>query len=159
MAKICAQCGTKMGMMDGTELEGLKVCNNCKDTVRAQLQKRKEILESGSAERMIAVTTPEIEGCNVNQYLGIVSGRAVLGVNFLRDMFASVRDFWGGRSRSLQREFARAENTAIREAKVEAAVLGGDAVLDVSVDYETIDTGNGGYMIMVVATGTVVATT
>ena len=34
----------------------------------------------------------------VSEYLGVVSGEAVIGANLFRDMFASVRDVVGGRA-------------------------------------------------------------
>ncbi|MBP8260653.1 MAG: heavy metal-binding domain-containing protein, partial [Verrucomicrobia bacterium] len=49
---------------------------------------------------MISTTTPTIEGRSIQQYLGIVTGEAVVGANIFRDMFAAVRDIVGGRSSS-----------------------------------------------------------
>jgi uncharacterized protein YbjQ (UPF0145 family) len=50
------------------------------------------------ASDMIITTTPQIEGRRIVAYHGIVSGEAILGANFVRDFFASVRDIVGGRS-------------------------------------------------------------
>ena len=49
---------------------------------------------------MILTTTPSVEGRVILDYLGIVFGEVVSGVDFVRDMAASFRDIFGGRSRS-----------------------------------------------------------
>ena len=47
---------------------------------------------------MLITTTPNIEGKRIKQYLGIVTGEAVVGANLFRDLFAGIRDIVGGRS-------------------------------------------------------------
>ena len=47
---------------------------------------------------MLLTTTPTIEGRPVVQYLGIVTSESIIGANFVRDFFASIRDVNGGRS-------------------------------------------------------------
>ncbi len=46
---------------------------------------------------MLTVTTDQIEGRRIVEYLGIVSGDAIVGANMFRDFFASIRDVVGGR--------------------------------------------------------------
>ena len=41
---------------------------------------------------MILTTTSNIEGHRITEYLGVVTGEAVLGTNLFRDFFAKVRD-------------------------------------------------------------------
>lgn len=52
---------------------------------------------------MIISTTHTIEGRQITAYLDIVSAESVQGVNVIRDMFAGMRDFFGGRSQTLER--------------------------------------------------------
>ncbi|MEG2910450.1 MAG: heavy metal-binding domain-containing protein, partial [Pseudomonas sp.] len=52
---------------------------------------------------MIISTTHAIEGRQITAYLDIVSAESVQGVNVIRDMFAGMRDFFGGRSQTLER--------------------------------------------------------
>ncbi len=47
---------------------------------------------------MLVTTTPSIEGRKVKTYFGIVSGEAIMGANVFKDMFAGIRDIFGGRS-------------------------------------------------------------
>ena len=105
---------------------------------------------------MLVVTTPSLEGRAISQYLGIVSGEAILGANIFRDLFAGIRDIVGGRSAAYEEELRKAKNIALEEMQEEAAGLGGNAVVGVDLDYETITMGSGGGMLMVSASGTAV---
>jgi uncharacterized protein YbjQ (UPF0145 family) len=103
---------------------------------------------------MLVVTTPAIEGKHVIQYFGVVSGEAILGANIFQDFFAGIRDIVGGRSAAYERELKKAKDIAIAEMVQQAQSLGGNAVLGVDLDYETI--GANGSMLMVSASGTAV---
>lgn len=105
---------------------------------------------------MLVLTTPNIEGKKIVQYLGLVSGEAILGANIFKDLFASIRDIVGGRSAAYEKELRQAKEIAIQEMKEQARVLGGNAVVAVDLDYETIGIGSGGNMLMVSASGTAV---
>jgi uncharacterized protein YbjQ (UPF0145 family) len=108
------------------------------------------------AATMLIVTTPQVEGHPVRQYLGIVSGEAILGANIFRDLFAGIRDIVGGRSAAYEEELRKAKQIALDEMAQQARDLGADAVLAVDLDYETIQVGSGGGMLMVSASGTAV---
>ena len=103
---------------------------------------------------MIVTTTPDVEGRPVSQYLGLVSGEAILGANVFRDFFASVRDVVGGRSGAYERVLKNARDQALEELVDEAKSRGADAVVGVDLDYEVI--GKDGSMLMVSASGTAV---
>lgn len=105
---------------------------------------------------MIIVTTPSMEGRRIKQYLGLVSGDAILGANIFRDLFAGIRDIVGGRSAAYEKELRNAKRIALVEMIDEATELGGNAIVGVDLDYETIEVGGGGGMLMVSATGTAV---
>jgi len=106
---------------------------------------------------MIILTTPNIEGKKIVKYLGLVSGEAILGANIFKDLFASIRDIVGGRSAAYEKELRKAKDIAIQEMQEQAKALGGNAVIAVDLDYETIGIGQGGNMLMVSASGTAVA--
>ena len=105
-------------------------------------------------KRMIVTTTPSVEGQPVAEYLGIVSGEAIMGANMFKDMFAGIRDIVGGRSGAYEEELRRAKDIALREMQENAAHMGADAILGVDLDYETV--GANGSMLMVTASGTAV---
>lgn len=103
---------------------------------------------------MIVTTTPHIDGRQVREYLGIVSGETIIGANIFRDFFASIRDIVGGRSASYEEVLRQAKDAALQEMQENAAALGADAVIGVDLDYETV--GERGSMLMVTAAGTAV---
>lgn len=104
---------------------------------------------------MIVTTTDGIAGRSITDYLGIVTGEAVLGTNIFRDFFAGIRDIVGGRSGSYEKELRKARDTALAEMADEAKALGADAVIAVDLDYEHIGSGDRS-MLMVSANGTAV---
>ncbi|MCB1424520.1 MAG: heavy metal-binding domain-containing protein [Zhengella sp.] len=105
---------------------------------------------------MITTTTNSIEGRQIVEYRGIVTGEAILGTNIFRDFFAGIRDIVGGRSGSYERVLRDARETAIRELEDEAERIGANAVIGIDIDYENISTGSSGSMLMVSASGTAV---
>lgn len=103
---------------------------------------------------MILTTTPTVEGKPARDYLGIVTGEAILGANVVKDFFAGVRDIVGGRSGAYEKELRRAREIALAELEDEAQRLGATAVVGIDLDYETV--GSGGSMMMVSASGTAI---
>lgn len=103
---------------------------------------------------MILTTTPTIEGHNIKEYKGVVFGEVVAGVNFLRDIAASIRNFVGGRSGSYEDELINARQNAMNEMADRAARMGANAVVGIDIDYEVLGADNG--MLMVTASGTAV---
>jgi uncharacterized protein YbjQ (UPF0145 family) len=101
---------------------------------------------------MIVTTTPGIEGRSVTSYLGVVTAQGVLGVNVFRDVAASMRNIFGGRSQSYENELASGVDGSLRELQQQAERLGADAVVGVDIDYESV----GDAMLMISASGTAV---
>ena len=92
---------------------------------------------------MIVSTTTAIDNRPVSEYVGVVTGEAILGANVFRDLFAGLRDIVGGRSAGYERSLRQARETAIEEMVAEAEQLGAEAVIGVDVDYESIQLGQG----------------
>jgi uncharacterized protein YbjQ (UPF0145 family) len=105
---------------------------------------------------MIITTTPTIEGKQIRDYRGIVTGEAIMGANIFRDLFAGVRDIVGGRSASYEQELRKAREVAMAELAANAQQLGANAVVGVDLDYEVLGQSNG--MLMVSVSGTAVIT-
>jgi uncharacterized protein YbjQ (UPF0145 family) len=103
---------------------------------------------------MILTTTPTVEGKPAREYLGIVTGEAIVGANIFKDIMAAVRDVVGGRSEAYERALRGARQDALREMAEHAASLDADGVLGVDLDYEVL--GKTGGMLMVTAAGTAV---
>jgi uncharacterized protein YbjQ (UPF0145 family) len=100
---------------------------------------------------MILTTTPSVEGYQIAEYKGIVTGEAILGANIFRDLFAGITDIIGGRSGAYEKELARARETALAELEGQAVSRGANAVVGIDLDYEVINN-----MLMVSASGTAV---
>lgn len=105
---------------------------------------------------MLITTTTSIEGRQIKEYLGVIAGEAVLGVNIFKDMFAGIRDIIGGRSASYEKELEKGRQTAIEDISAKARELGADAIVGVDIDYEVLGSGTGN-MLMVSVSGTAVS--
>lgn len=103
---------------------------------------------------MILTTTPSLDGHRIQDYLGIVTGEAIIGANIVKDFLAGIRDIVGGRSGAYEEALRRAREEALREMAAEASARGAAAVVGVDLDYEVLGSGNG--MLMVTVSGTAV---
>ena len=103
---------------------------------------------------MIVTTTPQIEGCTIREYKGVVTGETIIGANFIKDIGASLRDFFGGRSASYEKVLRQAKDTSMQEMMERAQAMGANAIVGIDIDYETIGEGNS--MLMVATSGTAV---
>ncbi|CDO59664.1 PlcB, ORFX, ORFP, ORFB, ORFA, ldh gene [Candidatus Phaeomarinobacter ectocarpi] len=103
---------------------------------------------------MLVTTTNSIEGRRITEYKGLVAGEAVTGANVVRDIFAGLRDFFGGRSGSYEKVFRSSREAAIEDMVANAQAMGANAVLGVDIDYESV--GAKGSILMATACGTAV---
>lgn len=95
-----------------------------------------------------------IQGREITQYFGIVSGETIIGANLFKDFFAGIRDIVGGRASSYESVLREAKESALQEMSDQAARMGANAVIGIDLDYETV--GANGSMLMVTAAGTAV---
>jgi len=100
---------------------------------------------------MIITTTPSVEGYQITEYKGIVTGEVIMGANIVRDIFAGITDIVGGRSGAYETKLADAREAALAEIEQRARQKGANAVVGVDLDYEVINN-----MLMVSASGTAV---
>ena len=103
---------------------------------------------------MIISTTHSIEGKRIIEYKGVVFGEVIIGINAFKDLFASVRNIVGGRSKSYEEELIKARTNAMKEMQERAEQFGANAVVGVDIDYQVLGADNG--MMMVIASGTAV---
>ena len=101
---------------------------------------------------MLIVTSDQIEGRRIAEYLGIVSGDAIVGANMFRDLFARVRDVVGGRAGAYEKALRGAKEAALEDIAEEVAERGANAIIGVVLDYESV----GESMLMVSVNGTAV---
>jgi uncharacterized protein YbjQ (UPF0145 family) len=71
---------------------------------------------------MLMTTTNTLQGREISDYRGIVTGEAILGANIFKDLFAGIRDIVGGRSGAYEEELQRARQIAMDEMQTHARV-------------------------------------
>ena len=103
---------------------------------------------------MIVTTTYNVEGRQISEYIRVVAGETVSGINMSRDLAAGFRNIVGGRSQAYEEEMINARENALAEMVQRAIELGAEGVVGVDIDYVTMGSDNG--MMMVSATGTAV---
>jgi uncharacterized protein YbjQ (UPF0145 family) len=103
---------------------------------------------------MILTTTPQIEGYQIREYKGVVTGETIIGANILKDFMAGIRDIVGGRSAGYEKVLREAKDSSLREMMERAQQMGANAIVGIDIDYETI--GGSGSMLMVATSGTAV---
>ena len=104
---------------------------------------------------MIIATTNYVPGMEVAEYKGLATGEVVAGINFLKDLGAGLRNFFGGRSQGYEDEIIQARAEALKELEARASAMGANAVIGVRIDFDPIG-GDGNNMLLVTVTGTAV---
>jgi len=106
-------------------------------------------------DRPLITTTETIQGKIIEEYLGIVSGHAVLGMNAFTDLIGGFRDFVGGRSETLESYFLDAREMALDEMSDEALEYGANAIVAVRFNDVSME-GKNRQMALVSVHGTAV---
>lgn len=101
---------------------------------------------------MIVSTTSMLEGYEVREYLGVVTGEVVMGTNAIRDFFAGLSDVFGGRSSSYEKSLSKGVNNVVAELKSRACEMGANAVIGVQHSMSSVGEG----LMMIVIMGTAV---
>jgi len=128
------------------------------DAARQRARQEAEETEDALNTAMLNVTVTtahQLEGWKVNRTIDVVTAECVFGMNLFRDFFASVSDVFGGRNKSSQKVLKDARTTCLNELRREAALLGGNAIIAVDLDYNEFS-GAGKSMLFLVASGTAV---
>lgn len=102
---------------------------------------------------MILTTTEKVEGKEISEYLGLVFGETVNGINFVKDFGAGLRNFVGGRSKGYEEEMINSRNDCMNEMIRRAKEIQADGIVGIKFDFESMGQGN---MILVNVTGTAV---
>ena len=105
------------------------------------------------AKDIILTTESVLSGYDVVQRIEIISAECVFGMNMFRDMFAGIRDIFGGRSAASQKVLRDSRRVCLTELRREALLSGANAVIAVDLNYNEIS-GDGKSMLFLVATGT-----
>lgn len=169
----CKACGQRLDVLDDELGRCLDCANankpvsnqsNITDSVRHQrhaetdlerFQARRSFeREKIAALNAIVLTTETAPNLNITKRIEIVTAECAFGMNIFKDLFASVRDIVGGRSKSVQNTLRDARRTTLYELKKEAYEVGANAVVGVDLDY--VELSASGSMVLLVASGTAV---
>ena len=90
---------------------------------------------------MIISTTPNIDGKQITQVLGIARGNTVRSRNAARDIFAALKNVVGGEIEEYTKLQAQAREQAISRMKNDAKSLGADAIINVRITTSMIMQG------------------
>jgi uncharacterized protein YbjQ (UPF0145 family) len=150
----CGQCGQEFRFFEVRN----GVCQTCAAKaarLEERIEQEKRDQEFEIRRKKMIITTEMSVGLPVYERIGIVGAQCALGVNMFKDIFISGRDFWGGRSDTIQTEIELGRKTVIEELITAAAKAEADAVIAVSINFSEFS-GGGGRMIFIAATGTAV---
>ena len=107
------------------------------------------------ASEVIVTTAPFIDGRSVNQTLDVITAERIMGIDVLSEWLLGFTDDMGGSSRNTESILRNSRIECINQLKIEAASLGANAVIGVSLDYSEFS-GKGKSMLFLVASGTAV---
>ena len=81
---------------------------------------------------MILTTTPNIDGYQIREYKGVVTGETIIGANILKDFMAGIRDIVGGRANAYEKVLREAKDTSMMEMIQRAQAMGASSMLMVA---------------------------
>lgn len=150
MCKGCGEVFNANDMVDGY----------CKDCASIDIEKVNKLKNLTSEEKQkikskVFVTTESVIDLPIEARMMIVSAQRVYGLNIIKDIFGAIRDIVGGRVNSIETAINSATNEILQEFKEKAFSVGGDAVISLKIEH-TYNNANGGSILSVFATGTVV---
>ncbi len=143
---------------NGTKSSGY--CNKCGDELfhtslsklRSDIRKLRHHL-ANSEQSMPIVTIHNPLGWEY-EVLGLVTAQSVTGTGIFSEVSMSVSDLLGKESESMSSKMKDAENICLARLRHEATVMGGNAVVGLSLTYAEMGSLRG--MIMICCTGTAV---
>ena len=104
---------------------------------------------------MLILTTPTIDGKEITEYHGLITGESLMGANVYKDLFSGVRDVVGGRTSAYEEELGKARQLALDSIKKKAEDLGANAIIGIRIIYHNLG-GTMGNTILINVAGTAV---
>jgi uncharacterized protein YbjQ (UPF0145 family) len=147
----CELCENTFEVAWGSPLAHCRTCNESEHEANATPAQKLE----AEIEIIPLTTTLDFPEHEIERTLEIITAECVFGMNLFRDMFAGIRDIFGGRSSAAQKVLKDSRLTCLYELKKEAYEIGADGVIGVDLDYSEFS-GGGKSMLFLVASGTAV---
>jgi len=89
-------------------------------------------------EQNIFLSTVGVDEWVKYETIWFVSSEVIIWANFVKDIFASITDFFGGRSNKYERSLVEAKNNALDELISKAINNWGNGIIWIKMDYEAI---------------------
>lgn len=105
--------------------------------------------------KYLITTSNSIEGKEIEEYIGIISDRIVVGAGWFSELFAGFTDVFGGRSAKFEDRIDELNNQMMESLIGKAKSLEADAIIGLSIDLDEIS-GKGIQMFMMSGVGTAV---
>lgn len=103
---------------------------------------------------MLIFTVENIQGYDIEEYLGYVSETVTLGINDIRESF-QIADILGGESSTYREKFDKAKEILEHDLKTKAKNMQGNGIIGLRINYQEI-LAKGKSSILISGTGTVV---
>ena len=103
---------------------------------------------------MLIVTTENVLGYEIEEYLGYISETVTLGVNDFAEFF-QIFDVFGGESSQYKDKFQQAKEILNKRLEEKTQEIGGNAIIGLRINYQEI-TGKGKSSLLISGTGTAV---
>lgn len=150
---VCVACQTDVVAVDSIS----ELCSECQgDLIPDTATTQTVVSESRKKPSTVMLTTEASASIAVRSRLGIVSAECVIGQHIFKDIAAGFRDFFGGRSKAMQKGLRDAKDAVLEELSDEAADLGADAVVAIQLHYASVGGAGSVNMLLLTATGTAV---
>lgn len=86
-------------------------------------------------EDMLCSTTPTLQGYDIEEYLGIVSGSVALGSGFFSEYTAGWSDFFGTEAEAFSEKMSEAEKMAFTKVYKKAINAGANGLVGVDIEH------------------------
>lgn len=97
-----------------------------------------EILSELGCSDMIFSTSHQIDGYEIEKYIGIVSGDTVIGTGFLSTIASNISDLFGEESEAYATKMQKAKNSALIKLLEDALKHNANAVIGISFEYVSL---------------------
>ena len=105
---------------------------------------------------MILTTTNNIEGYRITRYIGVIAVEIITTAGFLKDWYAGVKDFLGGRVHDYENEVRKGRAKIMAKMREMAASEGANAVVGIRYAYEVLSPKGKGTVLLITVSGTAV---
>lgn len=105
---------------------------------------------------MILTTTDNIEKHQIERYIGVIALEIITSVGFIKDWYAGIKDFVGGRVYDYEEEVRKSRAKIMRKLVDQAASEGANAVIGIRFAYEVLSPKGKGTVMLITVSGTAV---